>query len=226
MNKLHLLLAAGAVATTALEAQAGLVAHFPMDVRSGQIQETVSGNRFAVQGHFSPENVAGAEGQALRFDGYTSWVDARLNAIIPEGSKQMTISLWAAVPSYPIIKIDENTSEKTAIVSCLNNNTRTGFGFFIGFDGKWSFKTYIGGWPAEVNISTPLPTYQWNNLVAVIDCDSRAITVYNNGEAVGSSRCSGTISFPGGKFTMGRGELENYSGPFLLTSYNLSLIHI
>lgn len=220
MNKLHLLLAAGAVATTALEAQAGLVAHFPMDVRSGQIQEAVSGNRFAVQGHFTPENVAGAEGQALRFDGYTSWVDARLNAIIPEGSKQMTLSLWAAVPSYPIIKIDENTPEKTAIVSCLDDNAKTGFGFFIGFDGKWSFKTYIGGWPAEVNISTPLPTYQWNNLVAVIDCDSRAITVYNNGEAVGSSRCSGTISFPGGRFTMGRGELENYAGPFLLTSYN------
>lgn len=201
-------------------AKASLVAHFPMDVRSGQIQEVVSGNRFAVQGHFTPENVAGAEGQALRFDGYTSWVDARLTDILPEGSKKMTVSLWAAVPSYPIIKIDENTSEKTAIASCLDDNAKTGFGFFLGFDGKWSFKAYVGGWPVEVNISTPLPTYQWNNLVAVIDCDSRSVTVYNNGEAVGSTRCSGTVTFSGGTFTLGRGQLQNYSGPFLLTSYN------
>lgn len=202
------------------EAEANLVAHFPMDVRSGQIQELVSGNRFAVQGHFSPENLPGAVGKALRFDGYTSWVDARLNNIIPEETKKMTVSLWAAVPCYPIVKIDENTPEKVAIASCLNDNAKTGFGFFIGFDGKWSFKTYIGGWPVEVNIQTPMPTYQWNNLVAVIDCDSRNITVYNNGEAVGSSRCSGSLSFAGGSFKIGRGDLENYNGPFLLSSYN------
>lgn len=202
------------------EAEANLVAHFPMDVRSGQIQELVSGNRFSVQGHFSPENLPGAVGQALRFDGYTSWVDARLNNIIPEGTKKMTVSLWAAVPCYPIVKIDENTSEKVAIASCLDDNAKAGFGFFIGFDGKWSFKTYIGGWPVEVNVQTPMPTYQWNNLVAVIDCDSRNITVYNNGEAVGSSRCSGSLSFAGGSFKMGRGDLENYHGPFLLSSYN------
>ncbi len=35
-------------ATAAVPASAGIVAQFPMDVRSGQIVETVSGNRFAV----------------------------------------------------------------------------------------------------------------------------------------------------------------------------------
>lgn len=220
MKTVKITLAATVATLSGLTAQAGLVAHFPMDVRSGQIQEAVSGDRFAVEGHFAPENLPGAQGQALRFDGYTSYIDARLGAILPDGTTKMTFSVWAAVPSYPIIKIDENTQEKIAIASCLDDNAKTGFGFFIGFDGKWSFKTYVGGWPVEVNVSTPFPTYQWNNLVAVVDCEARNVTVYNNGVAVGSARCSGSLSFAGGKFTMGRGPAENYSGPFCLTSYN------
>lgn len=220
MKRNRFSLAVSLAAASGLVAQANLVAHFPMDVRSGQIQEVVSGNRFAVQGHFAPENLPGAEGEALRFDGYTSYVDARLNDILPPGTKQMTVSLWAAIPSYPIVKIDQETTEMTAIATCLDDNAKSGFGFYIGFDGKWSFKTYVSGWPLEVKIQTPLPVYQWNNLVAVVDCDARTLTVYNNGEAVGSARCSGTVTFSGGSFKMGRGELENYSGPFLLTSYN------
>lgn len=220
MKTTKITLAATLATLSGMCARAALVAHFPMEVRSGQIVEQVSGDRFAVEGHFTPENLPGAVGQALRFDGYTSYIDARLGNILPDGTKKMTFSLWAAVPSYPIIKIDENTQEKIAIASCLDDAAKTGFGFFIGFDGKWSFKTYVGGWPVEVNITSPLPTYQWNNLVAVVDCDARNVTVYNNGEAVGSARCSGSLSFAGGKFTMGRGPAENYSGPFCLTSYN------
>lgn len=218
MRKSILLLTA--VAVGAGTANADLVAHFPMDVRGGQVQEAVSGERFAVEGHFAPENVPGAVGQALRFDGYTSYINASLGNILAADANKMTVSLWVAVPCYPIIKIDENTSEQTAIVSCLDETKRTGFGFFLGFDGKWSFKTFVGGWPVNVDIATPLPVYQWNNLVAVVDGDARNVTVYNNGTAVGSARCNGAISFAAGSFKMGRGDLLNYSGPFLLSSFN------
>lgn len=86
-------IAAAALAASVCGISAAEVAHFPMDVRSGQIVEQVSGNRFAVQGHFSPENIPGAVGQALRFDGYTSYVDASLGAILPESAQQMTVSV-------------------------------------------------------------------------------------------------------------------------------------
>lgn len=219
--KLHLnsILLSASVAAC-LPASANLVAHFPMDVRGGQIVESVSGNRFAVQGHFAPENVPGAVGQALRFDGYTSFIDARINNIFPAGTKNMTVSIWTAIESYPIVKIDENTSEKTAIVSCIDEAAKTGFGFFIGFDGKYSFKTFIGGWPVEVVVSEPMPTYEWNNLVAVIDSGSRTLKLYNNGREVGSTRCNGDVSVKAAQFKMGHGDLENFSGPFLLTSFN------
>jgi len=96
-----------------------------------------------------PENVDGAVGKALRFDGYTSHIDARLGNILPSGSKKLTVSVWVALPCYPIIQIDTDTSEKTAIVTCLNTDDKTGFGFYVGFNGKYSFRTYIGGWPAQ-----------------------------------------------------------------------------
>ncbi len=204
----------------ALQANAGLVAHFPMDLTNGQIKEAVSGNSFDVQGNFAPENVAGASGQALRFDGYSTFVDASLGNIIPDGTTKMTFSIWTAIETYPIIQIDQNTTEKTAIASCLDETAKTGFGFFIGFDGKWSFKTYIGGWALEVAVSTPLPTYQWNNVVAVVDCDNRSVTVYNNGEVAGSSRCSGSVKFEGGSFILGRSTTDNSYGPFVLNSFN------
>ncbi len=166
---------------SALSLNAELVAHFPMNVDSGQIEERISGDRFTVEGNFAPENVDGAVGAALRFDGYTSRVDARLDNILAADATQMTVSVWVALPCYPIIQIDTDTSEKTPIVTCLDRDSKTGFGFYLGFNGKYSFETYIGGWPVSIEASTPLPTYSWNNLVAVIDCDNRSIKLYNNG---------------------------------------------
>ena len=213
-------IAAAALAASVCGISAAEVAHFSMDVRQGQIVEQVSGNRFSVQGHFAPENMPGAVGKALRFDGYTSWVDASLGAILPEGSQQMTVSVWTAVESYPIVLIDQNTQERTAIVTCLDETKKQGFGFYLGFDGKWEFRTYVGGWPVNIVVNTPMPTYQWNCLTAVVDGANRTVTVYNNGEKVGQGRCTGNCAFSGGKFQMGHGNLMNYTGPFLLTSFN------
>lgn len=219
-NPISFLLAPVAALAAAAPAGAALVAHFPMDVRGGQITEAVSGQRYYVQGHFAPENVAGAQGQALRFDGYTSWVNASLGDIIPAGSRSMTVSLWMAVPCYPIIKIDENTSEQTPIATCINDEAKTGFGFYIGFDGRYSYRAYIGGWPVNIAVSAPLSPYEWHCLTAVTDAAARTVTLYDNGTPVGQARANGEINFAPGPLTLGRGTRENYSGPFLLTSYN------
>lgn len=205
---------------SALGASAELVAGFDMTVRDGKIRESVSGSEYAVEGHFAPENVAGASGMALRFDGYTSHVDARLGSIFAAGSKQMTVSLWVALPCYPIIEIDKDTSEKTPIVTCLDETAKTGFGFYIGFNGKYSFRTYFGGWPVNIEVDTPLPVYQWNNLVAVADCDARTVNLYNNGELVGSGKSTGTIAVGDCDFYMGQGTASRMAGPFELMSFN------
>ncbi len=208
------------MAGIAIGANAELVAHFDMQAKSGNITETVSGNTFAVEGNFAPENVAGINGSALRFDGYTSRVEAALGNILPAGTTTMTVSLRVAVPCYPIIQIDTETTEKTPIVSCLDKTAKTGFGFYLGFNGKYSFSTYVGGWPVTVEVDTPLPTYQWNNLVAVVDCGNRSVKLYNNGVEVGSGKANGSVSFAAGTLYMGHGTESRLSGPFELMSFN------
>lgn len=200
--------------------RAELVAHFPMDVKSGDITETISGDRFAVEGNFTPENVEGASGMALRFDGYTSHVKAALGDILPDGTGKMTVSLWVAVPCYPIIQIDTDTQQKTPIVSCLDEESKTGFGFFLGFNGKYSFRMYAGGWPVDVEAEGTLPAYSWNHLVAAVDCEAKTVTLYNNGEIVGTGKASGSISFKPADFYMGQGRDSRKSGPFELMSFN------
>lgn len=205
---------------SALSADADLVAHFSMDVRNGQIEESISGDKFDVLGNFAPENVEGAVGRALRFDGYTSHINARLGNIFSDDTRKMTVSLWVALPCYPIIQIDTDTSEKTPVITCLNEDEKTGFGFYLGFNGKYSFRTYVGGWPVNIDVDTPLPVYQWNNLVSVVDCDAKTVKLYNNGEEVGSGKANGSISYKSSEFYMGQGNISRKSGPFELMSFN------
>ncbi len=147
MNKLFLsyIPAIAFCALMGLTTQAKEVAHFSMDLRGDKISESVSGRASTVEGVLQPENIAGAKGQALRLDGYSSFVDADLDLVIPAGSKKMTASVWVALQTYPVVELDVNTSEQVAIASCLDDTAKTGFGFFVGIDGKYSFKTYLGG---------------------------------------------------------------------------------
>lgn len=208
------------MACIAFGSYAKKVAHFDMQIKSGKITETITGKEYPVEGNFLPENVAGAVGSALRFDGYTSHVTAELGDILPADSKTMTVSVWVAVPCYPIIQIDTDTSEKTPIITCLNKDTKSGFGFYLGFDGKYAFNTYVGGWPVTIEVDTPLPTYEWNNLVAVIDCENRSAKLFNNGVEVGSSKANGSISMSASPFYMGQGTDSRMNGPFELMSFN------
>ncbi len=77
-----------------------------MQSASEKITEAVSGMTYAINGVHAAENVPGAQGKALRFDGYSTYIDASVGNIIPAGSKKMTASVWLAVETYPIVEID------------------------------------------------------------------------------------------------------------------------
>lgn len=204
----------------AMPVRADKVAQFDMTLHNGRIEENISGQTFEVLGNFAPENVAGVVGQALRFDGYTSHVKASLGQVLPRQTASATVSMWVAMPSYPIIQLDTDTPVQTPVISCLNTEEKTGFGLYLGSDGKYSFRTYIQGWPVNIAVATPLPTYQWCCLTAVLDENTHTLTLYNNGEQVGSARANGTLSFSPCDLYMGQGKETNMNGPFELMSYN------
>ncbi len=203
-----------------LASNANEVARFPMENSGDKITETHSGQSFVINGVRPAENMGGANGKALRFDGYSTYIDAAVGDIIPAGSKKMTASLWLAIETYPIVQIDVNTTEQVAIASCIDENAKSGFGFFIGFDGKYSFKTFVSGWPLELKVDTPLNQYEWINLTAVVDTEARTATLYNNGAPVATSKASGNITVSNSALRIGRSFNERFSGPFCLTSFN------
>ncbi len=188
--------------------------------KDGVIKETVSGASYQVKGVHPAEAIAGAKGKALRLDGYSTYVDAKIGDILADGSKKMTASIWFAIETYPIVELDVNTSEQIAIASCINEPSKTGFGFFLGFDGKYSFKTYVGGWPLEMKVDTPLPQYEWINLTAVIDAEAKVATLYHNGTAVATSKANGTLKLENSDLRIGRSFNERFIGPFCISSFN------
>ncbi len=195
INPLKKIVLCAALWLSGLDAPAAIVAHYPLDPDdSGRITETVSGDAFDVLGNFGAESAPGARGKALFLDGYTSYVGASVRSL--PVSRKMTVSLWVALQSYPVIKVDSPDPEgQTCIVNCLDDNARSGFGFFIGFDGQYSFQAYIGGEKAIVNCPDPLPRYRWNSLAAIIDADEGKLRFYNNGELMAQADCShGDIS--------------------------------
>ncbi len=219
-SRISLLLPIAIIALTQLNIEAKEVARFSMENSAGMITEKISGATYAINSVHDAENMPGAEGNALRFDGYSTYIDASVGNIIPAGSRKMTASIWFAIETYPIVEIDVNTAQQVAIASCIDESAKTGFGFFIGFDGKYSFKTYVGGWPLEMKVDSPLNQYEWINLVAVIDGDARTATLYNNATQVASSKANGNVTVANSTMRIGRSFNERLSGPFCLTSFN------
>lgn len=194
-------------------APAGIVAHYPMELNnSAQISERITGRTFDVLGNFGAEKAPGVKGDALYLDGYTSYIGAVMPRLNP--MRRATVSLWVAIDSYPIVKVDtEDPGGQTCIVNCLDDNARTGFGFFLGFDGQYSFQIYVGGEKAVVNVPAGLPKYRWNCLAAVVDADAGTLVFYNNGEEVARCDCShGDISFGESTMHIGQDGWEEWLG--------------
>ncbi len=200
--------------------QAGIVARFPLDLRSGKVEEALTGAQFDVKGQFEPESVPGAEGAALRFDGYTTSVDGSIGNVLPAGSQNMTATLWVAPETFPVGRIDDPNAERVALADFLDTEGRTGFGFFLGHDGRVEFRTFSGGWQVNILSDTPIERAKWTHLAAVVDGASRTTTLYANGKAIGTARNAGAPEVGETSITFGHNRSDNWAGPFRTTSFN------
>ncbi|MDE7160619.1 MAG: DUF4960 domain-containing protein [Muribaculaceae bacterium] len=178
-----LLTAAGHTAAV----HADRVAWFPMDVQSG-LNERVSGGHWDIQGNFAPMQISlDASRPAWRTDGYTSKAVAHLGNLV-DGS-EMSATVWVAPDTYPIIVHEHPTEEKSEIVSCLTDNS--GFGFFLGRTGHYSFVTYVGGVRVEVESDRLLPLWEWTCLSGVVS-DGK-VRLYAGKTLVGEADAPGNV---------------------------------
>lgn len=216
-----LLMCASMAAATA---QTDVAARFDMSLNDGNtVVESVSGQAFAVNHNLAPENIDGAVGKALRLDGYSTYVKAQVNAASMSTSA-LTVSLWCAPETYPMMNSAEYENAETWIAGNLDESAKTGFAFTIKPSGEYGFKCYTGGWAVTLAAAEGggqvLPRYVWSHLVAVIDADNRQARLYRNGELVAESRCMSPINVGGGDFLIGKSPEDRTMDKYLLNTFN------
>lgn len=203
------------------EAVSQLVAHFPMELENGKITEVQSGKSFIVHNNLSPESTLGAEGNALRLDGYSTYITAGINAagLSPDA---LTLSLWCAMETYPMMNNDGAVNTSTFLAGNMNEDKKSGFAFLLSSQGDYSFECYIAGWKVSCKASEKLEKYRWNHLAAVVDMAAKEVSVYRNAELVGTAgiRIDGAIVTGEESFMIGKSFGDVKTGPFLMNTVN------
>jgi beta-fructofuranosidase len=189
-----------------------LVSHFNMELNSAktQVKDIVSGRSYIINinnDHRSAENVAGAVGNALRFDGFSTRIPATID-IYKLSNQALSMSLWLAVENYPMMDVDGIISNTiTSIAGNLKDDAKSGFAFVMSGGGKYGFECYIDGSKIAVYAPDNFPRYEWVHLQATAQVSTGTVTVklWANGTLVNEQSYAGSsITLGGAEFLIGR----------------------
>ena len=93
-------------------------AHFDMSLHDGNIIEQVSNTEYIVHSQLPACTIAGLDGEALRFDGYSNYVRAGLPGDL--STEALTVSVVLAAESYPMMQVDVAETTPTYATICGN----------------------------------------------------------------------------------------------------------
>lgn len=205
------------IATPSIYA-ADLVTHLPMEADAfKRFKEEISGNKLNFYGKHATENLPGAVGDALRLDGYSSYIEGNVPEFNPSGAS--SFSIWVAPETYPIVLEDQPSTEKITIAGTIDHSSKTGWEFAIDKDGNYSFDCYADGSLASVVASDKIPCYEWSFLAAVNDPTTGTLTLYRNGEEVGQVKTLGAVGNGNAKLTVGK-TAGSSTAPFGIKTFN------
>lgn len=200
------------------------VTHFDMSLRNGQITELTTQNAFSVNSQLPATIVAGLDGDALRFDGYSNFVKAQL-PIDRLSTEALTVSLVLAAETYPMMQVDaaETTPSYATIFGNLDEAAKKGFALQLSSQGDIRVQTavaYGGGYLIVVDGDQKLPRGQWNRIDMVFDKAGNALTLYLNGQNIGSKRVNRyDLVHSASDFFIGKDARDLKSGPFLINTF-------
>jgi len=145
--------------------------------------ETQSGSSFELHSNWDPpETIRGISAMAWRLDGYSTWLEGKLEGELPQDS--LCFSTWFALEAYPV----------TCPEDCGSNPTASLFhrdGFHIGINRFGRVKGYVSVDHGQQNFEadTTVSLYRWNHLV--VQVNTSHLQVYLNGELVGDKQFEG-----------------------------------
>lgn len=207
-----------ALLITPVAIAADIVTQVPMETDGmARIKEKLSNTNLGVKGKHTDENVEGAVGKALRFDGYSTFVEGNIPSFTPSGAS--SFSVWVAPETYPVVEEDRPTTEKITMAGTIDSDSRSGWAFSLDKTGKYSFDSYQNGWLVNVEAEDLLPYYEWSFLVAVNDPEAGKITLYRNGVKVGEGKSLGVLGNGNGKLTVGK-TADASTTPYGVKTFN------
>lgn len=206
--------------------------HLPMEVIGGKVYETHSGRSARVEGQRTAISIPAAVGNGWRTDGYTSYISMpiadriRPNALsvnmVDSCVQSLTISLWCAMETYPMMTEATKTplhQYYSDILGNIDDSLHTGFTFELSNQGLLRFRCYSSGWHIETE---PVFVWwnQWHHLVATIDGYEQMVRLYDNGTLIGEKPCMYDATLGQKDLLIGKSETDILSGMFALNYFN------
>lgn len=190
--KLKDLLTIALVLAPVASISAQLTAHLDMSLTNGQITEGVTDQSFNINSQLPACSIKGIDGEALRFDGYSNYAKVAL-PVNTFSTETLTASVLLAAESYPMMQVDaaESTPTYATIFGNLDATAKKGFALQLSSQGDLRLQLYVnygGGYLVTVDGSEKLPRGRWNNVTMTFDKTGNAITLYLNGNSIGSKK--------------------------------------
>ena len=218
LTKSLYLSAALGLLTTVASAQ---TLYFPLD--EAPLTEQTSGRTFAVEGVRTLPFMPGVSGQALRLDGYSNYVKATGLDFSALGQTALTVSVWCAAETYPMMNAAEAevTPSFATLVGNIDDAVKSGFAIQLSSQGGLQFKCYLKSWVLTCAAKdVVLPKYRWNHIAATIDKENNQIRLYLNGEQVGTAKCPYELTWGTAPLLIGKSAEALLSGLFHLNTFN------
>lgn len=200
-----------------------LLLEYTMDKNGNKVHESVADSDYDIRGHFY-ESVSGAmEGNALRLDGYSSFVEGgAMNDVI---INKMTAEVWCAAETYPMGTLDMADEGWAAIAE--NRQDNNGWSWELSSRGRYRFGFSVDGNWQEVMVDGKFPKYKWNHLVAKVDAENGNVKIYNNGQLVAEKPFSkGMIKLGNGTVVIGKSRNSAEMYGCLINAFNGIVDHI
>jgi beta-fructofuranosidase len=198
-----------------------IVAHFPMELNETftSVKEICSNRTFLVENSkMIRENIPGAEGKALRFDGFSTFIKGRFN-VTNLNTKAISSSIWCAFETYPMMDINGADISQTCIAG--NLGTESGFAFTINCNGRYGFEVFIDGNKVSCFAPDKFPKYEWVNLSAVVSIRENEIKLFKNNVLIAKKYFAGNqIDIGSPILYIGKSYEDKWIGPFRTNTVN------
>lgn len=203
------------------------VVHFDMSLtQDGKITESVTKNAYAVTSQLPAFAVKSIDGDALRFDGYSNYVQTGLSSS-SLSTTALTLTVTLAAESYPMMKVDvaEDTPSYACIFGNVDENNKKGIALELSSQGDLRFRFGSSdGFLYTVegdtkNTKHKLIRGQWNQVTAVLNKSGNSAKLYLNGEEIGTRRNRNNIVHSTSNSYIGKSAEEKKEGLFHINTF-------